>query len=90
MKNGWMMMAVAVLAAACFVGCVDILNESKSSDANVNYEVNGDGSVTVVDGASGSETNISEAVAIVMESKGRLVDGVLLPSDGQLLEGVDE
>ena len=89
MKIGWTM-AVAVLAAACFVGCVDILNESKSSDANVNYEVNGDGSVTVTDGASGTETNISEAVAIVMESKGRLVDGVLLPSDEQLLEGIEE
>lgn len=89
MKNGWMMMAVAVLAAACF-GCVDILNESKSSDNSTNYEVNGDGSVTVTDGASGTETNISEAVAIVMESKGRLVDGVLLPSDEQLLEGVEE
>ena len=89
MKNGWMMMAVAVLAAACF-GCVDILNESKSSDANVNYEVNGDGSVTVVDGASGSETNMTEFAAQIYEAAGRLVDGVLLPSDGQLLKGVDE
>ena len=89
MKNGWTM-TVAVLAAACFVGCVDILNESKSSDNSTNYEVNGDGSVTVTDGASGTETNISEAVAIVMSDAGRLVDGVLLPSDEQLLEGIEE
>lgn len=82
-----MVMLLSTLLAA---GCVDILNESSSTDNSENYEVGDDGNVTVTDAATGSETNITEQAAIEFDMAGRLVDGVLLPSEDELTEAIYE
>lgn len=78
----WAILTAVLLCA----GCVDILNESSSNEEN--YEVGNDGTVKVVYG--NDYTNITEAAAIEYEAAGRLIDGVLLPSDEELTREIYE